>query len=126
MNKHESSTITNPACVTLRISSTCIIGDCRPILGRDGFRVEHRTALSCSKLEIFEFESSKGIAKIFVGLDSIRVRSSRGVCSTRTRYVRLEKPISLKNITETFNKIIINTIFHDSRYAYLVLQQWQD
>ena len=24
MNKHESSTITNPACVTLRISSTCI------------------------------------------------------------------------------------------------------
>ena len=110
---------------------------------RDGFRVEssrvrveHRTGLTCSKLEIIEFDRADPFtrlelenfdrAKIFVGLDSIRVRSSRGVCSTRTRYVRLEKPISLKNITETFNKIIINTIFHDSRYAYLVLQRSTD
>ena len=27
MNKHKSSTITNAACVTLRVSSTCIIVD---------------------------------------------------------------------------------------------------
>jgi hypothetical protein len=62
---------------------------------RDGFRVEssrvrveHRTGLSCSKLEIFEFDRAHPFArfeleifdraKVLMGLDLVRVRSSRG------------------------------------------------
>ena len=81
-------------------------------LGRDGYRVEssrvrveHRTGLSCSKLEIIEFDRADLFArleleifdraKVFKELDSVRVRSSRGVRSTRTRNARLEMHVLL-------------------------------
>ena len=78
------------------------------VMSRDGYRVEstqtrveHRTGLSCSELEIFEFDRAEPFARVelenfdrtmvVARLDSVRVRSNRGVCSTRTRNVRLEE-----------------------------------